>query len=373
MAEATDDTLLSEAGQKIPALTLKVGDLLDLTSVIYGPSGSGKSTIVKHIMKILNGHIDQVIGISPTELANRSYEGYIDAPLMHYRMYLPDAKKTTKKEDEKKGALRFLEALYDRQTMMAAVYTRASQLDVLARLYARIPAKARAEGDRNIATLNKKRQAIVDKINQLPGRDDKVKEVDEKFRNILGRLYKKWIAENYALLEKQDLSEDEAYSLKYVNFNPRVLLIFDDCAAELKPFFNKEIFRKIFYQGRWCFITCIICCHDETDMPPPLRKNARLSFFTDATTASTTFEKAKMPKQTSNHVKAIIPVIFRHGNRKLVHIREDRTKRHFYHFTATKFPPFRFGSGALHDLCARVKSEGVTLDKTNPYYSTFTV
>ena len=55
---------------------------------------------------------------------------------------------------------------------------------------------------------------------------------------------------NRELLKQKHLTEDEKYSLMYLNFNPRLLLIFDDCSAQLKPFFNKEIFRMLFYQNR---------------------------------------------------------------------------------------------------------------------------
>ena len=64
---------------------------------------------------------------------------------------------------------------------------------------------------------------------------------------MLNLLYRKYITPHYnELWRKKSLSEDERYSLYYLHFNPRMLLIFDDCAAQLKPFFTKEIFRLLF-------------------------------------------------------------------------------------------------------------------------------
>lgn len=42
------------------------------------------------------------------------------------------------------------------------------------------------------------------------------------------------------------LTEDEKFTLNYINLNPRLLLILDDCAAELHPLFTKEIFKSFF-------------------------------------------------------------------------------------------------------------------------------
>lgn len=371
--------LVTESGKRIPELQLQPSHFLDRVSVLYGPTKTGKTVIVKHAMKLVSGHIDQVFIISPTEPSNRSYEGMVDSPLIHYRLWMPDPSHP-KKDDEKKGAARFLEAIYQRQEMMAAIYTRANELETLARLYSRLSKEVRVEGLKNVEILNKKRERAIEAIRKqfsedAARREEKIKESNEKFKQILALLYKKYIVPHYeVLMSQRGLSEDEKYSLQYLNFNPRMLLVFDDCAAQLKPLFNKEIFRKVFYQGRHVFISCIICCQDDTDLPANLRKNALVSIFTDPVVASSNFDRTsnKFSKPAKQYVQEILPEVFQ-GHRKLAYIREDDKRQNFYHITATKFPNFKFGSLALRELCSLVKASGVTMDRENNYFKYFSI
>ena len=371
--------LQTESGKKIPALVIGASMFIDRTVAIYGPSKTGKTVITKHIMKAVNGHIEQIIIIAPSEPSNRSYEGFVDPPFIHYRLYLADPL-NPKKDDGAKGALRFLEAVWKRQEMMAAIYTRANNAEVLAQLYGRLPKTTRIEGLRYIEVINVKRGRVIERVRKQyateAGRcEEKVKEVNEKFKKMLILLYKKYIAPTYEeLWDRGDLSEDERYSLYYLNFNPRLLLIFDDCAAQLKPFFNKDIFRLLFYQNRHSFITVVLCCQDDTDLPTNLRKNAFLSFFTEPIVCMSNFERAsnKFPKQTKAIINEIIGDVFK-GHRKMAYIREDDHRQHFYHVQFPYPKPFRFGSEASHELCDNVQSAGVSMDKENPFYDRFKI
>jgi hypothetical protein len=372
-----DGNLQTETGKKIPSLVIGASMFIDRTVAIYGPSKTGKTVITKHIMHAVNGHIEQILVIAPSEPSNRSYEGVVDPPFIHYRLYLADPA-NPKRDDGARGALRFLEAVWKRQEMMAAIYTRANHADVLAQLYGRLPRAARAEGLRYIDVIDAKRGRVIERVRKQyaaePGRrEEKAKEVNEKFKKMLVLLYKKYIAPHYEeLWARDDLTEDERYSLTYLNFNPRLLLIFDDCAAQLKPFFNKDIFRLLFYQNRHSFITVVLCCQDDTDLPTNLRKNAFLSFFTEPIVAMSNFERSsnKFSKPTKQYVNEVVGEIFR-GHRKLAYIREDDRHQHFYHVQFPYPKPFHFGSRASHELCDTVQSLGVAMDKENPYFEYF--
>jgi len=372
-----DGILTTSSGNRVPRLPVSPTLFIDRTVAIYGPSGTGKTVITKHIMQAVQGHIEQVIVVAPSEPSNRSYAGTVDPPFIHYRMFLADPT-NPKKDDGPRGALRFLEAIWKRQEMMAAIYTRANNPDVLARLYARISSSARRAGSDIIESVNEKRARVVDRVRKQHAADsgrceERIKDVNSKFKKMLVLIYKKFITPEYEeLWARNDLSEDERYSLAYIAFNPRLLLIFDDCAAQLKPFFTKDIFRLLFYQNRHSFITVIISCQDDTDLPANLRKNAYVSFFTEAVVCASNFERSsnKFGKPARTYIADIAPDIFR-GNRKLAYIREDERRQHFYHFECPYPKPFRFGSDALHELTVAVQSEGVSMDKDNPYFSSF--
>jgi len=369
--------LHTTSGKKVPRLEMSAAMFLDKTVNVYGPSGTGKTVIVKTIMKLVRGHIDQVIVVSPTESTNHSYDGIIPSPLIHPRPFLPDPS-NPKKDDGVKGALRFLEAIWNRQMMMRAVYERANDVKVLSRLFGRLPGAVRREGFRAIDAIKNKRQGVVDTIRKqlaedMGRRDEKIKEINEKFKTMLRLLYKKYITEHYAeLYAREDLTEDELYSLSNLQFNPRLLLIFDDCAAELKGLFTKEIFRKFFYQGRWASLTTLVVAQDDTDIPTNIRKNAFISFYTNAVVCTTNFERKtnNFQKQTKEYVNDIVNDIYV-GNRKMAYIREDPRMQNFYHITVPYPQPFKFGSGAFNELCEEVRSTGTVMDKDNPYYAMF--
>ena len=371
--------LTTKSGKRVPELVFTPSLFMDRTSVLYGPSKTGKTVFVKNIMKQLLGHVEQVLVVAPTEPSNRSYDGFVDPALIHFRLHLPDPE--DKKDTEVKAAMRFLDTVWKRQEMMAAIYTRANDPAALKSLYGRLGRRERQAGDRHLASLERKRRRVVADIrrqyaNNEGLREAKTKEVSEKFKKLLVLLYKKFLTPHVGRLWAAggDLSEDERYSLHYLHFNPRLLFIFDDCAAELKPFFKKEIFRKLFYQNRHSFITVVICCQDDTDLPTNLRKNAFVSIFTEPIVATSSFGRPsnKFPKSTREYVNEIVPDVFQ-GYRKLAYIREDDKRQHFYHATCSYPRPFIFGSDALGELCDSVRSRGVTMDTDNPFYEKFRV
>jgi hypothetical protein len=370
--------LVTEGGRRIPELEFSPTLFVDRTTVIYGPSKTGKTCFVKNIMRAVSGHIGQVLVVAPSEPSNRSYENFVDPLLIHYRLHLPDP--TDRKDSETKAATRFLERVWKRQEMMAAIYSRANEPKTLRGLYGRLTHAERKDNDRYLASLERKRRRVVDDVRRQcarePGRrDEKVKEIDDKFTKMVVLLYKKFLTPMVeTLYARKDLTDDERHALHYLHFNPRLLLIFDDCAAQLKPFFNKELFRKIFYMNRHSYITVIICCQDDTDLPTNLRKNAFVSVFTEPIVAVSNFERAsnQFPKSIRAVVAEICPEVFV-GYRKLCFIREDDRRQHLYHATGVFPRPFAFGSDALEELCGDLRVKGAVMDRGNPYFTHFAV
>ena len=374
--------VFTESGEEVPALKMRPGLFIDNTTVLYGPSKTGKTVLVKNIMKEVNGRIEQVVLVSPTEPSNRAFEGFIDPTFIHYTMRLSDP--ADKKDTDAKAALRFLETVYERQKMMAGIYNKTNNISTLSSLYKRMPHKDRTAGDLHIASLERKRRRTVERVQRLHGDsatvcDKKVKGINTTFKEMLILVYKKFLTPGVPQLwAKKDLTEDERYSLHYLHLNPRLLLVFDDCAAELKPFFNKEIFRKLFYQNRHSYITVVICCQDDTDLPTNLRKNAFISIFTSSIVALANFGRKTnaFPKKTQKYVEEVVPAVFDDPEtpfRKLVYIREDEQRQHFYEVAVPVLAPFMFGSPALGELCAAVRSEGVSLDTRNAFFDDFKV
>lgn len=375
-----EGAIVAPCGRRVPRLEITPEMVVNRTTVIFGPSGTGKTIIGKHILGVVRPQIQQVLVVSPSEPSNRAYEGFVDAPLIHFGLALAPEPGARRKEGPKQAALRFLDAIWKRQEIMASVYKKANEPRVLARLFRRIPRAARPEGIGAIAEANSRRLEVREALRRRfaaePGRAaDKEKEVNEKFEAILVLLYKKFITPYFAeIWDRDDLSEEERFSLNYLGFNPRLLLILDDCASELKAVVSSDEFKRFFYRGRHVMVTTVLLLQDDTDLPTNLRKNAFLSVFTDPIVARSNFDRTSnnFPRETKTFVGGVLPDVFR-GNRKLVYIRDDPRGRNFYHLEVPYPAAFRFGSPATHELCDEVKAARGAIDAENPFYSRFRV
>jgi hypothetical protein len=364
--------------QRLPEFMFESATLLDRSTALYGPSGSGKTVMVKTIMRALDAHIEQAIIVCPTQPANQSYKGFVDDVLIHTRIWLRDPANPRKTSDPK-GAERFLTAIWQRQEALMQTYKRANQVRVLAKLFDRLPEALRRPGRTPIGELRAREKAILAEIRRRyaddPGRLDKEeKSTREKIEKVFVGMYKRFILAGYETLNaREDLSEEEAFALRYISLNPRLLLVLDDCAAELKPLLTKDIFKKFFYQNRHVGVTLVICCQDDTDLGLHLRKNVFNSFYLSPRVATDAFDRLKPTREQKAAFAAMAEAVFRQEERKLVFVREDPA-RHSYYFAHVPMPVARpFGSAALWELCAEVRASDSALDADNPYASLFRV
>ena len=372
-------TLETAEGNRIEGLDLTPRMLLGRSIALYGPSGSGKTVFVKYILSLLVDFSDQAIVICPTEPANQAYRGVIPPQMIHYSMTAPDPKNPRKRIDGPKGAIEFLTLVYQRQEARCAMAKRANNLETLRSLYNRLSGPTRRKCDDDVRQIEESRAAAYKSVRrQKPAeRDEHRERIDDRLAEMEKLVLKKYISEEYQRLwgRQREMTEDERTALTYLHFKPDLILIFDDCAAEIKSLLNKEIFRKLFYQGRHCKITTIFCCQDETDLGPNLRKNVFTSVFTDADMfrASCARRGNGLNRAERARVMDICDEIFSAEYRKLVYIRDDPQKHHYYHFTPPLVRPRVFGSAAVQELCARVGTDGSGIDHDNPFYKDYEV
>lgn len=352
--------LTDNSQSEFPDFDWTVRHYLDRTTVAYGESGTGKSTIIVNLLKTLQPHAQQIIVFSPTDPQNKTYScGIVPLPLIHYELTL-----------EK------LETIWDRQSAMAAVYARANNFETIERVYNKSPTSRVTDF---IARANAKKSEALELVRSQYMDEGtiskKSEEIEKRFREMLTIVYKKAIYESRSVLKGLNLTEDERFTVDYVTFNPRIIVIFDDCTPMLqdKKIKRSEVFKKMFYQNRWVFMSIIIAAHNDKSLEPDIRKNCYLNIFTSKQCAIPFFEGKtnSFDRDTIAKAREAIKCIDepQRGHRRLAYVREENK---FYILTAKKFPPFQFCPGIINEYCNRIKSSGtLSIDKSNQFYSHF--
>jgi hypothetical protein len=339
----------------VQELEINYNQFLDKTTLLFGESGTGKSFVMVDILYQLQPHVEQIIVISPTDRNNHTYDGgLVPLPCIHYEI--------TKQ---------LLINIWERQTALAAVYSRANKLETLRQLYAMIPNDSSAG---IIESIHKKLRDFKNEITQTDPSTagSKIADMENECRRLVTMIWKDAINKHRGRLQRLALTEDQKYSLNYLNLNPRLVLIFDDCTEQLKKFKTDPVIQKLFYQGRHVYITALIACHTDKALDPELKKNAYVSFFTEETCARCYFMKDSTSldkegkKRADDALKTAFTPLAKH--QKLVWIRNDKN---FYKYTASAHSGFRFGSQYIWDFCNRIKVDGSTMAPGNKFMGEF--
>ena len=160
--------------------------------------------------------------------------------------------------------------------------------------------------------------------------------------------------------------------MKFLDFNPKLVLVLDDCTDLLTKFKAHPVVQKLFYQGRWAFVTAIIACHTDKAFTPETKKNAFVSIFTEESCAlayfnrgTTDLGKEAKARATAACKQAFTPML---PYQKLAWVREEKK---FYRFVATKHEPFCFGSDCFIEYCERIAIEKGAMPANNKFVGDF--
>lgn len=349
---------------RVPVYNMKPIDLLLRTTVMYGESNSGKSTIIYHMLKLLRPFVPTFIVVSPTAASNGDYDERIPSVLIF--------KEPTKE---------IFKSIYQRQEAAAAFYRKANKVDILESLYVKIRDK---KMDNIIVAIKRKRIFAKQRVSEqyahdLSKKDAEITSIDETHDETLRNVYRMTIRKHKEFLkQKYKLSSEQLYCLKYLDFNPNMVLIVDDCAAQIKQWGKDETISKIFYQGRHNYITSIYTFQHDKLLDTNFRQNAFNSIFTTEKCARAYFTRPtnNFDKEEQNKVKTVLKEIFASGDstkkfQKFVYQRES--KQQYYRFIAQTYPKFKVCYPYVQKYCELVKSNEECFDETNPFMKNFII
>lgn len=347
-----------------------IDKLKDRSVIFYGPSGSGKTVLIYDIMYEARNTFPRVLVFAPTNREKRDYENVIPKELIYEEFGLDDIKE-----------------LYNTQRAAAHTYNTANDIHVLKKLFLRIatpPQKAHEE------TIMRHKQRAVEQIKKMfqdEGiRKHKLDELEDLHKRQLIDFYKtRVIQPNIVLLRQQQLTHDEQLCVKFLNYNPRILVIFDDAMTEILTLIKKgrqtndNVILDFFYKGRWAYITHFYAFQDDNRLESEIKKNAFYSIFTSPNVASAFFGRSatNFSKQDKAKADAAIKVVFATddeeqspNHRKLVYSRLD-SKNPFQYTIAKLHGDFQMCSKNVRNFCKKVGKADDIVDKNNPYLKRF--
>lgn len=306
---------------------------------IYGESGTGKSFIVMDILATLQKYIPQIAVWSPMNDQNHDYDknGAVPTVFIHSTV---DAT--------------VLGKIWERQSAARAAYESVNKPEVIIKL-------ALLTGDPQYISHYEKISAL------LITADEEEKIVLE---TALHRVSKLVIAKYRDKLKKAALSEEEMKTIRRLGFNPRILLIFDDCTEQLRRE-KTDIFERLFYKGRHNLITTIVACHTDKTFTPELKKQTFLSIFTAKDSASAYIERpsTSYDKHAKKAAHAAAEEAFTPARpfQKLV---LDRPTKGFYRYTAKK-SEVKFCSPEIREYAERIRRPETESLRNNVYATKF--
>jgi hypothetical protein len=343
----------------VPEYKLVPEEMVNKSAILYGASMTGKSFLMRYIMSKMRHIYPMVIVFCPSASTNHEYDGIVPDPLIYENFVIDNIRQ-----------------IYDRQRMAADVYHKANREPVLKRLFERVASQAQLEQATTLRN-NGKRQ-LQGKVEGTPEH----KAADELNTRKMVIFYKTIIHRAVATLKKiQDLSDDERHSLHYLWYNPRVMIIFDDCMTEVMAMIKSgtgkngkkdDTIKNFFFKGRHAFITHFYLFQDDCKLDTDIRKNAFRSIFTSGQVARAFFNRSSnnFTPEERREAEGVISTIFNEKNEmlhyKMVYSRLERPQ--FYYTVADKPAPFRMCSSVIWEYCSKILREEGKIDDKNPFY-----
>ena len=333
----------------LPNFELTSKEILNKSIVLYGSRGSGKSVICKDIMYTLRHDIPNVIIFNSTESSNSFFSNIVSKPFLYDKV-----------------ELNVLDNIWKRQEHITEIHKKINNIDILKNIIIKLNLESAID---LIENVEKNKEKFADNMQQKIENDNtfllEINKLNDKFNDVkllilkqIIKFIKKKLKKNE--IDKNNLSQEDIDIIKFIDINPNILLIFDDCAAEFKKHNKSDTLRKLFYQSRHVNITFIITAQDEIDLDASLRKNANITILCDSNCCNGFFERSsnafgKKFKQITREISEVIYNNNEHKNIKLIY-NKDSTIRLLWYVAAIR-EDFIFGSKYTLEYAKKIVKE----------------
>lgn len=378
--EPSEKDIILSNGQILQFQELNGNMFLNTSTILYGPSRSGKTTTLQMLLYALRRKLNMVFAIAPSER---------EKPMLSN--IIPKAAVYT---DINEATIEAIKNIWDRQTIAAEVYEKATNLKILEKIYWKLK-KIEKKKNLNLSGFEtimgsimdlelrtEERFSILKDKNAVMERDEyerlssKKSEIEFKIKSYKITLYKKLIHDFYSIICYIKLTKNEIYAVKYIDFNPNIGLIFDDVTTYIKPLMKISFIEELFYRARYKYITIFLVTHSEVELKTGARSGAMYSIFTSDTEARKFF-KRQTNQFDKDEIKEAMEVIekieLKSGSpRKLMYCRNDLVKFRYYYLDYDK-KKFKVGSKEFRRYCRKVLAREDTSTDDNPFKKDFDV
>ena len=348
-------------GTEIPKFTHRDPySIINKSLYIFGQSGTGKSSIVNYLLLTLQGYVSSGFGICPTEATSEtpSYKGVLP----------PHCIITTDVND--KTIEKYMIDMYNRQEFVSEMAKCSSNIGILRNLckhfgvYDSIHHKLvkiahiRKKLDSLNVNADKKKRALID----LKQYEIRVCSTPLYELNKAGKI------------DTSRLTEKEANCIQFLFFNPRTVLILDDCFSTCKKIQKTPIFIKYLTQCRHFNVTFIIVIHAVQHIAQDNRLLSKISIFSDKDTATKYFglllSGGLIDNRRYHQAMNMINKVFEIKYRPFIYSAEASPANQLQYMVSRKVEPTPFGSKHIWKLSEKAGlSDGI--NKSNPYYQKF--
>jgi tRNA A37 threonylcarbamoyladenosine biosynthesis protein TsaE len=336
-------------GAEIPNVGNSINTFLYKTTILYGASNTGKTVLIRHIMHLLKNDIPNIVVFNPTNRLNNTYTNVVPNLLIHDNFDL----------DVIKG-------IYSRQVECAEINILTKGVIELYNLLIKYA------NENEINLYNQIQKLADDNLMKLEfsSKTNNEKKIErsniEEVKEFHMKKYLKIvIVKNIKKYSSSMLSDEQKKILKFINFNPNILIVADDCASNAKEWGKSKEVMELFFNGRHYKITTLIAIQDDTLVPPSIRTNAFNSIFTTEKCALSFFMR-KTNNFTIDDIKLykkFIECVFRknckdENYKKIIYCRSD-PENNFKFILGNIYDDFKFGSNMnfiLSDKCKEQSS-----------------